>query len=66
MFSSYLSSQFIQQYQMGFVEDMHSFGHSFTGCLKVGCLKDKLMNEWMNVSKRKIGRPEIMEHTPAP
>lgn len=50
----------------GFVEDMHSFGHSFTRCLKVGYLKDKLMNEWMNASKRKIGRAEIMEHTSAP
>lgn len=52
MFSSHLNSQFVQQYQMSFVEDMHSFGHSFTRCLKVGYLKDKLMNEWMNTSKK--------------
>lgn len=57
MFFSHPGSQFIQQNQMDFLEDIHSFGHSFAGCLK-----DKLINERMNAPKGKIGRAMIMHH----
>lgn len=54
---SHLDSQFIQQNQMDFLEDMHSFGHSFAGCLQ-----DKLIDERMKAPKGKIERAVIMHH----